>query len=197
MEDEDHDEPLMGKIELVDPVILEFDCDSIYFGDHNFETLIEACGKKCSFSLDSLLSRWKASKGFRFGVDTSALVHSPIFYKSFKAKKINLAALPNVGIAICNLNNLSGYAMAIYVTYTGSKFIRKLNFFRNEELAVITSALNIMKRILIRDASLPARTRVAFSNMPVFETNVAERDIEQFKLNAKVVLSPEHMKLLY
>jgi hypothetical protein len=148
------------------------------------------------FAVDSLIDRHKSTNGFRFGIDTTALVHNPIFYKSFKAKKINLEALPNVKIAVCNLDNLSGYSMAIYVSYIGSKFIRKSNMFRNEELAVITVGMNLVKLMLIADLNLPALTRLAISNMPVFESKSAERDIDSCKINARYVLSPENMKLI-
>jgi hypothetical protein len=185
----------MFALDANDRSILEFDCDSAYFGAHKFETLIDACGTECMFSVDSLLARWKSTNGFRFGIDTTQLEHDPIYFKSYKAKKINLEQLPNVKVAMCNLDNLSGYSMAIYVSYIGGKFIRKSNMFRNEELAVVTAGMNLVKYLLTRNRSFSALTRLTFSNIPVFESKSAERDIDNCKVNTRYVMSPANMKI--
>jgi hypothetical protein len=191
----DNDEPEMFGLEPNSRCILEFDCDSAYFGNHNFRDLIDACGTNCSFGFDSLIERIKSSNGFRFGVDTTSLVNSPIYYKSFKAKKINLEALPNVKIATCRLNALKGHAMSIYVSYIGSKFVRKSNMFKNEELAVITVGMNLVKTLLVADMSLSQRTRYSIDAIPAFESKSTERKFDRVKVNTNYTISHERMKL--
>ena len=191
----DNDEPEMFKLKANSRCILEFDCDSAYFGNHNFRELIDACGTNCSFGFDSLIERIKSSNGFRFGVDTTLLVDSPIYYKSFKAKKINLEALPNVKIVTCRLNALKGHAMSIYVSYIGSKFVRKSNMFRNEELAVITVGMNLVKTLLVADFDLPARTRYSIDSIPAFESKSTERKFDRVKVNTHYTISHERMKM--
>jgi hypothetical protein len=190
-----YNEPEMFDLTSNSRCILEFDCDSAYFGEHSLEALITAMGTNCTFALDSLLDRWKASNGFRFGLDTTRVVEDPIYYKSFKAKKINLEALPNVKIATCNLTGLQGYTMAIYVSYLGSKFVRKSNMFRNEELAVITAGMNLVKHMLCNKTDLSSRTKLACSGIPIFESKSAERVLDCCKVNARYVLNQANMKL--
>jgi hypothetical protein len=175
--------------------IIEFDCDSGYFGDHKFDKLVDGCGTECMFSLDSLLDRWKASTGFRFGVDTDSLVERPIYYKSYKAKKINLESLPNIKLAVCNLKGLFGYSMAIYVSYIGASFIRRSNMFRNEELAVVTAGMNLIKHMLTLDLGLSSRIRHAVGKLPTFESKSGKREIDSCKVNCKHVLNQPNMKL--
>jgi hypothetical protein len=175
--------------------ILEFDCDSAYFGEHSFEKLIDACGTECMFTVHSLLNRWNSTNGFRFGIDTSALTENPIYFKSYKAKKINLEQLPNVKVAVCTLDHIGGFSMAIYVSYIGGKFIRKSNMYRNEELAVVTAGMNLVKHILTRDKTFSALTRLTFSKIPQFESKSAQRDIEKCKINCSYNMSPANMKI--
>jgi hypothetical protein len=194
-DEESSNEPKMFKLEQNSRCILELDCDSAYFGHHKFTSLIDACGTNCSFGFDSLVDRHKSSNGFRFGIDTTLLVDNPIYYKSFKAKKINLEALPNVKVAVCMLDAIHGHPMAIYVSYIGSKFIRKSNMFRNEELAVVTAGMNLVKNFIVKDHAIDSRTRFSISQLPTFESKSAERDLDSCKINAHFTISQSKMVL--
>jgi hypothetical protein len=173
--------------------LLEFDCDSIYFGSHKFEEIINACGEECIFHIDSLIERTKSSDGFRFQIDTSNLVIEPIIAKSAIVQKVDLSLLPNVKIAECNNKALFGHSMAIYISYIGPTKLRKTNMFKNEELAIIISAMNYAKRLLGTDEDLNETDSSQLSNLPVFETKVDCAAISSVKKNTRGIVGRNNM----
>jgi hypothetical protein len=173
---------------------LELDCDSIYFGSHHFEDIINACGEDCIFHVDSLLQRTKSSDGFRFQMDTSNLIVDPIIAKSARVEKVDLSLLPNIKIAECNNKYIFGHSMAIYISYIGATKLRKTNMFKNEELAIIISAMNFAKRSLGADQELDDTDRSQLSNLPVYETKVDCAAISSVKKNTRGIIGRDNME---
>jgi hypothetical protein len=126
-------------------------------------------------------------------MDTSNLTLQPIITKSAKLEKVDLSLLPNIKIAECNNKELFGHSMAIYISYIGAQRLRKTNMFRNEELAIIISAMNYAKRLLGQDVDLSESDKSQISNLPVYETKVGCADISSVKKNTRGIVGRENM----
>jgi hypothetical protein len=126
-------------------------------------------------------------------MDTSNLDLEPIIAKSAIVEKVDLALLPNIKIAECNNKELFGHSMAIYLSYIGPTRLRKTNMFRNEELAVIISAMNFAKRLLATDDEIDETDRSQLSNLPVFETKVDCAAISSVKKNTRGIVGRSNM----
>lgn len=176
---------------------LKPDCDSVYFGHEEFESLVVMIGGNCEFSFESLRTHIRSCKSSRQAIMCNYLLNYPISIRGYRQKQVRVHRLPNVFLCHCNLGQALGHKMSIYIFFTGVEFIRQTNFLYREEMAVINSALNLtsyyLKLSFPNDESMQSIAD-QIGRLGSFETKV-KGVFSKYIVNRTTHLGPKAMKV--
>lgn len=129
------------------------DIDSIYFGSHQFESLVKGLGSQCCYTVTSMLERTGTATGSRFALDNRRLQNDPITGRGLSINTVNLSRVPHVLLARCSLTGTPTHPTYIYLHWLGISRVRKKIFFTFVELAFINMVMNITRLRLVNTSS--------------------------------------------
>ena len=165
------------------------DIDSIYGYSEKFKRVVDFLGKGSRFRMFSNFKHTNSSTGSRFAVDCRRLYSSPITVKGNKVQRINFEDLPNLNICQATVDGMNGVTFTIGFHFTGLLFLRDRNYLCHLELAVLMTAMNWSKLLLIKKDDLTVKQRQEISKLPKFvcDTHGEFRQVIS-SLNADVLM---------
>ncbi len=135
------------KVDTIDAK-LHVDIDSIYGFNHSLAKIINLMGSEATFSMFPCNCISNSTNGSRFSIDCRGLINNPISVKGKPLKNVRMEDLPNLNLFQVNLPKLEGCVMTVTMHLSGITQVRKMNYFKNVELAVVQACWNRAKKIL-------------------------------------------------
>jgi hypothetical protein len=149
------------------------DADSLCFGSHNLPDLVNGCGTKCAWSLNSMTRRTGSTTGSRFALDNRELVNNPITGRGLRLQTVNLKRTPNIELFCCHLKCFPAHRMPVCLHWLGLERVRDTNCFTCNEVAVVNMALNVTHpNIVLKDSERDEPMTDQLSKLKLFETTV-------------------------
>ena len=121
-------------------ILVSGDIDSVYTFADSLEKIVDACGTKNRWMMQSKTKQGSTDTGSRFCVN-SELIQSPPFIRRGEAKTVPLNWFPNVKIAVVHIAEF-GYDMHVHMYYLGiEKFSQKAHFSKLQ-MGVVNAMFN-------------------------------------------------------
>lgn len=134
---------------------IKTDVDSIYAVDRSLPELFSAFKNKISFTMESWIKPYKKMWSSRFFVDTTSMVTPP--QMSFASRsKVPMNLYPSIRLGVLSIG--LERPMDVYLVNTATSRIYKNHMFNQQEIAVITAAMN-MSRSLCKSCCTNSRSK--------------------------------------